>query len=79
MVGYPYKGRGTGVFDRLSPDGAFSDRSSSDARYGDDTSGWPVSTNRRIAPGENHWLLVTPTLRRGSSNLISAERGLMLF
>ena len=37
----------------------------------EDTSGWAVSTNRRIAPGENHWSLDTPTLRRGSFSLIS--------
>ena len=41
--------------------------------------GGAVSTNRRIAPVEIIGYLVTPTLRRGSSNLISAERGLMLF
>jgi hypothetical protein len=32
IVGYPYKGRGTGVFGKLSPDGASYGRSDSDQR-----------------------------------------------
>jgi hypothetical protein len=47
IVGYPYKGRGTGVFDKLSPDGPFPDQSSDSLaagvrkRAGTDSKKWP--------------------------------------